>query len=198
MFALALYYLKNPLQQWIKPVQGYWFKLFIGLLIISLPILILIVRDASLILRKGVQLAPTILLGFSLFAGIQWLSGSDIATKLNWLKDESTAYTEAQKTGRPILIDGWADWCIACKEMDKTTFQDPEVISLLQDEWVIVKLDMTQNSDADMALAEKYEMPGLPTLVMVPPDGDLSKSRKLTGKVSAKRLLDELRSFKGK
>lgn len=198
MYALALYYLKNPLQEWIKPVQGYWFKLFIGLLIISLPILILIVRDASLILRKGVQLAPTIILGCSLFAGIQWLSGSDIATKLHWIKDEPKGHAEARKTGRPILIDGWADWCIACKEMDKTTFQDPEVISLLQDEWVIVKLDMTQNSDADMALAEKYEMPGLPTLVMVPPDGDLSKSRKLTGKVSAQRLLDELRSFKGK
>ncbi|WP_176736927.1 protein-disulfide reductase DsbD family protein [Oligoflexus tunisiensis] len=198
MYALALYYLKNPLQEWIKPVQGYWFKLFIGLLVISLPILILIVRNSSLILRKGVQLAPTILLGCALFAGIQWLSGGDISTKLDWLKDESTAYTEAQKTGRPILIDGWADWCIACKDMDKTTFQDPEVISLLQDEWVIVKLDMTQNTDADMALAEKYGMPGLPTLVLVPADGDLSRSRTLTGYVGAKRLLDELRSFKGK
>jgi thiol:disulfide interchange protein DsbD len=198
MYALALYYLKNPLQAWIKPVQGYWFKIFIGLLIVSLPILIIIVRDASLILRKGVQLAPTIVLGCALFAGIQWLSGSDIATKLDWLKDEAAAYTEAQKTGRPILIDGWADWCVACKDMDKSTFQDPEVISLLQDEWVIVKLDMTQNTDTDMALAEKYGMPGLPTLVMVPADGDMSKSHKITGYVGAKRLLDELRSFKGK
>ncbi len=198
MYALALYYLKNPLQEWIKPVQGYWFKLFVGLLIISLPIIILILRDNALILRKGIQLAPTIILGCSLFAGIQWLSGSDIPTKLDWIKDEATAYSEAQKTGRPILIDGWADWCIACKDMDKTTFQDPEVISLLQDEWVVVKLDMTQNSEADEALAAKYEMSGLPTLVMIPADGDLSKSRKLTGYVGAKRLLEELRSFKGK
>jgi thiol:disulfide interchange protein DsbD len=198
MYALALYYLKNPLQEWFKPVQGYWFKLFIGLLIISLPILFIIVRDASLILRKGVQLGPTVLLGCALFAGIQWLSGSDISTKLNWLKDETTAYAEAQKAGRPILVDGWADWCIACKEMDKTTFQDPEVISLLQDGWVVVKLDMTQQTEADEALAQKYGMIGLPTLVLVPADGDLSKSVKLTGAVSAKRLLDELRSFKGK
>jgi thiol:disulfide interchange protein DsbD len=198
MYALALYYLKNPLQAWFQPVQGYWFKLFIGLLIISVPILVLIVRDASLILRKGVQLAPTILLGCSLFAGIQWLSGSDMATKISWLKEETSAYAEAQKSGRPILIDGWADWCIACKEMDKTTFQDPEVISLLQDEWVVAKLDMTQQTEADEALAQKYGMVGLPTLVLVPADGDLSKSVKLTGYVSAKRLLDELRSFKGK
>jgi thiol:disulfide interchange protein DsbD len=198
MYALALYYLKNPLQEWIKPIHGHWFKLFIGLLVISVPILVLIVRNSSLILQKGVQLAPTILLGIALFAGIQWLSGSDVATKLDWIKDEPTGYAEAQKTGRPILIDGWADWCIACKDMDKTTFQDPEVISLLQDEWVIVKLDMTQQSDADMALAEKYGMPGLPTTVLVPADGDLSRSLTLTGYVSAKRLLDELRSFKGK
>jgi thiol:disulfide interchange protein DsbD len=198
MYALALYYLKNPFQEWLKPIQGYWFKLFIGLLIISVPILLLIVRDASLILRKGLQLAPTILLGCGLFAGIQWLTGTDIATKLAWHKEEAVGYTEAKKTGRPILIDGWADWCIACKDMDRTTFLDPEVISLLQDQWVIVKLDMTQQTDADIALAEKYGMMGLPTLILVPADGDLSKSRTLTGYVGAKRLLDELRSFKGK
>lgn len=197
MYALALYYLKNPLQEWIKPVQGYWLKLFVGLLIVSVPVLVMIVRDSSLILRKGVQLAPTIVLGCALFAGIQWLAGNDISTHLPWRHDEASAFAEAKKTGRPILIDGWADWCIACKKMDQTTFQEPEVISLLQEGWVLAKLDMTQQTDADFALAEKYGMAGLPTLVMLPADGDLSKSRTLTGYVGKDRLLDELRSFKG-
>ncbi|MDQ3233103.1 MAG: thioredoxin family protein, partial [Pseudobdellovibrionaceae bacterium] len=198
MYALALYYLKNPLQAWLKPVQGHWYQLFIGLLIISLPILIVIVRSSSLILRKSTQLAPTILFGCALFAGIQWMTGSDVATKVAWISDDATAYSEAQKAGRPILVDGWADWCPACKDMDKTTFQEPEVISLLQEEWVTVKLDMTQQMEADEALAQKYGMIGLPTLVLVPADGDLTKSRKITGYVGKQRLLDELRSFKGK
>ncbi len=198
MFALALYYLKNPLHEQLRIVQGHWRQLFIGLSILSLPILFTIVRSSTLIHRKNTQLFPTLLFGAALFAGIQWLSGSDIPTHLPWLKDESAAYAESKKTGKPIFIDGWADWCIACKKMDQTTLQDPEVISLLQEQWVLVKLDMTKQDENDDALAKKYEMLGLPTLVLVPADGDLTKSRKLEGYIGRDRLLDELRSFKGR
>jgi thiol:disulfide interchange protein DsbD len=198
MFALALYYLKNPMQESLKPVDGHWQKLFIGLTIVSLPILIGIVRNSHLIINKGLQLAPTALLGLALFAGVQWASGNDTPTQLSWMKDEAAAYATASKTGKPILVDGWADWCVACKKMDVTTFMEPEVISLLQEQWVLIKLDMTEQNDANELLAQKYGMQGLPTYVLIPADGDLSKSRTLSGFIGHERMLDELRSFKGK
>ena len=79
--------------------------------------------------------------------------------------------------------------------MDATIFQDPEVILELQKHWVLIKLDLTELNEKNEALAEKYGMPGLPTLVLVPSDGDLSKSVKITGAVSKERLLNELRTF---
>ncbi|MFY7928583.1 MAG: hypothetical protein ACOVS5_06900, partial [Oligoflexus sp.] len=75
---------------------------------------------------------------------------------------------------------------------------DPEVISLLQEGWVYVKLDLTELNDTNEALAQKYDMQGLPTLVLIPPSGDLQQSRKLAGYVSPDRLLQELRAFSGK
>ncbi|MCX6131423.1 MAG: thioredoxin family protein, partial [Proteobacteria bacterium] len=198
MFGLALYYLKNPAHDSLQSLQGHWRELFIVLLGISIPILIYIVRHSHFILKKEVQLLPTLILGLGLFAGIQWASGNDVVAQLRWLSDLEAGYAEAARSHKPILIDGYADWCVACKKMDQTTYVEPEVISLLQDGWVLVKLDFTATTEASDALAQKFDMQGLPTMVMLPSDGDLSKSVKFAGYMTAERLLTELRNFKGK
>ncbi len=198
MFGLAAYYLKNTAYGTLQAMKGYWQWLAVLLTAVGIVGLGIILAVPHLMVKKGTQLLPTLLVGLGLFSGVQWATGSDLASELRWIHDETAGYEAAKASGKPVVIDGWADWCIACKEMDKTTFHDPEVISLLKAKWVLVKLDMTEVNEANDALAAKYEMPGLPTLVLVPADGDLKKAKRLTGYVSRDRLIQELESFQGK
>lgn len=198
MFGLAAYYLKNTAYGLLQGVQGHWQNLAIALLTAGAIGIAIILSRASLMHHKITQLVPTFIFGLGLFATVQWATGTDLVSELEWIKSDEKGYEMAKTEGKPIIIDGWADWCVACKDMDKTTFRDPEVISLLKDEWVSVKLDLTESNDKNEALAAKYEMNGLPTTVLIPADGDLSKAKRLTGYVSAERMLEELKNFQGK
>ena len=80
--------------------------------------------------------------------------------------------------------------------MDNSTFRNQKVINTLHNDWIAVKFDFTQLTDDNEKLAEKYGMPGLPTLILLPPNGDLTKAKKLTGYISAKRLYKELTDFR--
>lgn len=197
MFGLAFFYLKTPAYKALQPLQGYWEQIGLASLALFAVLSFLI----AVVLRKendkGLLIIPTIFLGLSLFSAAQVLTGGDTIAKLDWHKTEQTGYSEAEKLQRPMLVDGWADWCVACREMDATIFQDPEVISELQKNWITIKLDLTELNSENEALAEKYGMPGLPTLILVPSNGDLSKSVKIAGAVSKSRLLKELRTFTG-
>ena len=95
------------------------------------------------------------------------------------------------------MIDGWADWCAACKKMDNSTFRNQKVIKAPHD-WIAAKFDFTQLTDENEKLAEKYGMPGLPTLILTSTQRRYSKAKKLTGYISATRLYKELKDFKAK
>ncbi|RZA20429.1 MAG: DUF255 domain-containing protein [Proteobacteria bacterium] len=197
MFGLAAYYLKNTAYEALHVVKGYWKILAIGLLTTGLIGFIIILSRATLMHHKTTHLVPTILFGLGLFAAVQWGTGTDLVSEITVIKSEEEGYRLAQNEQKPLVIDGWADWCVACKEMDKTTYRDPKVISLLKERWVFVKLDLTEINEVNEALAAKYEMNGLPTAVLIPANGDLKKAKRLTGYTSGERLLEELQSFEG-
>lgn len=50
--------------------------------------------------------------------------------------------------GKPVMLDFYADWCTACKVMDATTFQDPQVQTALE-QFVVLKVDLTANNAND-------------------------------------------------
>ena len=74
-----------------------------------------------------------------------------VATPEHLQKYIDQAITE----NKPVLIDYYADWCTVCKEMDATTFKDPEVINALQS-FIVIKADVTKNSPEAKALKKKY------------------------------------------
>jgi len=47
----------------------------------------------------------------------------------------------AAKSGKPIFVTVYADWCGYCKLLDKTTFVDAGVVRLLNDGWIPAKLN---------------------------------------------------------
>ncbi|GHA80874.1 protein-disulfide reductase DsbD [Cognatilysobacter bugurensis] len=85
----------------------------------------------------------------------------------------------AQAAGRPLLLDFYADWCVACKEMERDTFPDPRVHAALQG-FVLIKADVTANDALDQALMTRLGIVGPPaTLYFV--DGAEQRGLRLFG-----------------
>ncbi len=85
----------------------------------------------------------------------------------------------ARAAGKPLLFDFYADWCVACKEMEKYTFTEPAVHDALAD-FVLLKADVTANDDTDQALMKRFGIIGPPaTLFFV--DGSERRELRLVG-----------------
>jgi thiol:disulfide interchange protein DsbD len=67
----------------------------------------------------------------------------------------------AQATGKPLMFDFYADWCVSCKEMEKYTFADPAVHAALGN-FVLLKADVTANDAVDQALMQRFGIIGPP------------------------------------
>ena len=92
-----------------------------------------------------------------------------------WQAGWSHAETYIAQGGgdRPILLQFTADWCGPCQHMKKTTFADEHVASQLEQEWVPVKIDLTDQSDREAgAVAQAFNVVGIPTYIALSPTGE--------------------------
>jgi thiol:disulfide interchange protein DsbD len=78
---------------------------------------------------------------------------------------------------RPVMLDFYADWCVACKEMDKFTFHDAKVQSELG-KLTLLQVDVTGNSESDRALMKRFGLFGPPGIIFFDSKGrELADSR---------------------
>lgn len=98
-------------------------------------------------------------------------AGSE-AAGLKWIhNDEAAAIALSRSTGKPLMVDFWAEWCVACKELDHKTFSDPQVAQLIGDRFVPLKIDGTKADAAVKAIWARYSVRGLPTVLFLTPNG---------------------------
>jgi thiol:disulfide interchange protein DsbD len=194
IFGLALYYLRIPFYQQMVGLESYWTILAIGLGIIGLILSIVFVLRPNLENDKRALVIPSLILGLALFSSYKSFSGA--SGILQWHKTEASGFEAALKSGKPIFVDGWAEWCLACIEMDKTTFVDPKVVDELKNNWVIIKLDLTESSDSNDQIIESYKFQGLPSYALLLAGNKDEKMKVLAGKMEPQVLLDELAKFR--
>ena len=85
----------------------------------------------------------------------------------------------AESTGRYVMLDFYADWCVACKEMEHLTFSDPRVQARFSD-IVLLQADVTANNAADRALMKQFGLFGPPGVLFFDRQG---------GEISAARVI---------
>lgn len=91
-------------------------------------------------------------------------------SELDWRHELEPALAEAEAEGKPYMLDFTAEWCAACHEIEKVTFHDPKVAKVLE-EFVIIQLDMTANSEEDERVMERYSVTGLPAVIVFDSSG---------------------------
>jgi len=100
--------------------------------------------------------------------------------RIKTVADLEQAVAEAATRGQPVMLDFYADWCVACKEMEKYTFSDPEVHAEL-DGVVLLQADVTANDAQDQALLKHFRIFGPPSIIFFGPDGEERRAYQVVG-----------------
>lgn len=115
---------------------------------------------------------------------------------LRWLTSEPEALRVAAASGRPVLVDFWADWCAPCAALDRYVWSDPRVRQEAT-RFVLLKIDGSAASTAVSSgefdrVARSHGIEGLPTVLLIDASG--RELDRIEGVVSADEMLRRLRA----
>jgi thiol:disulfide interchange protein DsbD len=110
-------------------------------------------------------------------------------TRLEFKRFKSVADLErevaaAKASGRAVMVDFYADWCVSCIEMEHKTFTQPEVQAALSNV-VLLQADVTKNDDEDKALYVHFGIVGPPTIAFYGADGTERRNFRVVGFMKA-------------
>ncbi|HEX5329861.1 protein-disulfide reductase DsbD [Sulfuricurvum sp.] len=86
----------------------------------------------------------------------------------------------AENKGKRVMVDFYADWCTACKELEEKTFSD-EGVKTAMDSYVLVQVDLTANDEASRAISSKFGIFGPPAILFFDENGTRQKDADIVG-----------------
>lgn len=145
--------------------------------------------------RRWARLAQLLLLAAAVIVARplqDWAFGSNATQQaaqphLNFTRVDNVAQLEQalqQAQGKPVMLDLYADWCVACKEFEKYTFSDRAVQARLANT-VLLQADVTANSSEQAALLKQLKVLGLPTILFFDAQGQELPAARVTGFMDA-------------
>lgn len=93
--------------------------------------------------------------------------------------------------GKRVLVDFTARWCTSCKELEHVTFKDDAVIAKMR-EFVLIKADVTKNSEQEKALMKKFGIFGPPAILFFDENGQKIAGKDIVGYKSPEAFLELL------
>jgi thiol:disulfide interchange protein DsbD len=111
--------------------------------------------------------------------------------KVSSMQDFIQALAKANAQGQTVMLDLYADWCVACKEFEKYTFPDSEVVAALSGS-VLMQIDLTDNTDSNIAFQEHFSVLGLPTILFFDTQGQEIGTARVTGFMRAEPFAEHV------
>ncbi len=167
-----------------------WRKLWkgVGLMMLAYGMLLLI----GLSMGNSNPLKP--LDGFAV-GNAQAAESGLVFQRIHSVAELETKLKQASSEGKGVMLDFYADWCVSCKEMETYTLTDTKVKQAVSG-FVLLQADVTQNSDADKALLEKYQLIGPPAILFFGVDQQEHAENRVIGYQDAETFLKTLQQVK--
>jgi len=104
------------------------------------------------------------------------------------LEELKIAVAQANSQGKTVMVDLYADWCVACKEFEQYTFPDKKVQHALANS-VLLQIDLTETgSDKNIELMEYFDVFGLPSILFFDLQGNELSQQRITGFMGADKF----------
>ena len=143
--------------------------------------------QSSLYIKRGVGAvlaAGAIILFFSTYGN---------HTGVRWIPYDNTMFNEVLRMKKPVMLDFYADWCGPCRAMDKTVFNDPEIMSLGR-QFTTIRVDLTTRKPFQKELQQRYNIRGVPTIIFLDRNGAEEKRLRVTSFASRDGILKRMKS----
>jgi thiol:disulfide interchange protein DsbD len=156
----------------------------------GLGVMLLLGGAAMLIGVLGGAKDPLQPLGF-LGGGTTAVSPAPTFERVATIERLDARLAEAKVAGKPVMLDFYADWCVSCKEMERFTFANPQVAARMN-QIVLLKADVTANTDADTALLKRFSLFGPPGIIFFDAAGREQVDLRVVGFQPAEKFLPTL------
>ena len=183
LIGMAFYFLEPILP---KTIQGYLLPAF-GIL----AALILLFVDKTANDAKGFRMFKTIFSVIVLAVSVYALIPTE-KLEPDWKKFSIENYEASLKNNERMVIDFYADWCIPCKELDALTFSDKRILDKFE-QFTVYKVDMTKTNDSNEQLRKRFDVIGMPTVLIIDSKGN--EIKRLTGFVNADEFLSYIQNI---
>ncbi|AYA39318.1 protein-disulfide reductase DsbD [Xenorhabdus nematophila] len=103
----------------------------------------------------------------------------------------------AENRHKPIMLDLYADWCVACKEFEKYTFSDPQVQAQLN-QFLTLQANVTDNGPKQKELLQRLNVLGQPTILFFDTQGNELSDARVNGFMNAERFNQHIQQIQQK
>ena len=117
---------------------------------------------------------------YSFVSGMQESKNTLPFQSITNLSELDAALAQAKQTHQPVMLDVFANWCVACHELDEKTFSKSSVANMLN-EYTRLRIDVSKNTDENQAFLEKLNIYGLPHVRFYQPDGAMNSDMIING-----------------
>ena len=192
MLGLAWYFIRPLL-----PVSGYGWGIAVLLIALSGYFIVQFYRSRQVagIARSIYALISVIAVAVALrqsYSAIQqstYLSQSQITWSVVRNADEfGRALAQAKQTQQPVIIDVYANWCVACQPIEQHIWPRQDVSQAVRS-WQRIKIDLSQFDQTQRDLLYRWQILGPPTVLFLDANGVEKRQYRLTGEFDAHRLL---------
>ncbi|MFT0692615.1 protein-disulfide reductase DsbD [Acinetobacter bereziniae] len=194
MLMVALYFIRPMLPSTV-------YAAIFALLCIALAIYLFIaLRDSEKVVNKAILAVIAVL---SLFAGLWNIQQGYAAYQIQHSQSEhlvwkkvttaeqlESALVQAKQQNKPIIIDVYADWCVACQPIEKEVFPRVDVQDALKN-FTLIQLDLTEYNASQDIILKQREILGPPTMLFLNHHAEEIRELRFTGTFSAQQLLKQ-------
>ena len=119
-----------------------------------------------------------------------------------WGSDLAAAQARSKTSGKLVLIDfTGSDWCPPCMALHDNVLTQPEFLDYAEKNLELVEIDIPIDKPAELAnqlLYEKYEVQGLPTIIVTDATGNIQHRHESYGHENAKTFTTNLKTALGR